>query len=227
MAHSGGQSQAVRRRGGSGALGSPAPGLRSPVSPAPDRPLLRAIAALDRALSELEGPTMIIGGIAVIARGVPRLTVDVDATVWGEGVDLEQLLATLERHEIVPRISDARDLARRRQVLLLEHRPSGTPLEVSMGWLPFELEAMQRASEVDFEGVRIRVPQVEDLIIYKAVAWRDRDREDIERLLLIHGDSVDLERIRSLVRQFGEALDDPQRIEQLESILERSLGPRR
>jgi hypothetical protein len=54
MAHSGGQSQAERRRGGSGALSSPAPGLRSPVSPPPDRALLRGIAALDRALSELE-----------------------------------------------------------------------------------------------------------------------------------------------------------------------------
>lgn len=166
---------------------------------------------------------MFIGGIAVIARGVPRLTVDVDATVQGNAVDLQDLFATLEAHQIVPRIGDAADFARRRQVLLLEHGPSGTPLEISLGWLPFELEALRRASPVDFGGVTIPVAQPEDLVVYKAVAWRDRDKEDIERLLLLYASEIDLDRVRELVRQFAEALDEPERISQFETLLRRAV----
>jgi len=169
---------------------------------------------------------MIIGGIAVIARGVPRLTVDIDATVWGAAVSLDDLFATLEGNQILPRISEARELARRRQILLLEHRPTGTPLDISLGWLPFEEEALRRASTVDFGGLSIPVPQPEDLLVYKAVAWRERDKEDIERLLLLHADEIDLDRVRSWVRQFAEALEEPERIQELEVLLRKTLGRR-
>lgn len=186
-----------------------------------DRPIVEALSALNEALSEIGAPAMFIGGIAVIARGVPRLTVDIDATVRGDAVRLEDLLATLKTHQITPRISDAEDFARRSQVLLLEHGPTGTPLEVSLGWLPFEIEALQRASPVDFGGVTIPVAQPRDLIVYKAVAWRDRDKEDIERLLLLHADAIDLDGVRDLVRQFAEALEEPERISQFEALLSR------
>lgn len=45
-----------------------------------------AISALASALAELGVPHMLIGGIAVILRGVVRQTNDVDATVWAEGL---------------------------------------------------------------------------------------------------------------------------------------------
>lgn len=64
----------------------------------------------------------------------------------------------------------------------------------------------------------------EDLIVYKAVAWRDRDRSDVERLLVLHGRSIDLERVRGLVREFAAALDEPERVEQFEALLTRALG---
>lgn len=50
-------------------------------------PLGAALRALAAAFSELSVPAMLIGGMAVIARGVPRLTRDVDATVAGGDLD--------------------------------------------------------------------------------------------------------------------------------------------
>ncbi len=193
------------------------------MSPSPDRRIFQALAALDAALGELGVPAMVIGGIAVIARGVPRATVDVDATVWGASVSLDDLFATLAHHEILPRIAEAEDFARRRHVLLLQHGPSGTPLEVSLGWLPFELEAMERATRVDLGDLSIPVPQVQDLIVYKAVAWRERDKEDIERLLVLHQNEIDLDAVRDLVRQFAEALEDPKRVEEFEALVQKAL----
>lgn len=194
------------------------------MSQGPQQPLLQALGALNDALSELQAPAMFIGGVAVIARGVPRATVDLDATIQGAAVDLVSLFAALKAHGITPRIADAEEFARRRQVLLLVHEPTGTPLEISLAWLPFEIEALQRASPVDFGGVTILVAQPEDLVIYKAVAWRDRDKHDIERLLLLHADEIDLTRVRELVRQFAEALEEPDRIRQFELLLGSTTG---
>lgn len=167
---------------------------------------------------------MIIGGIAVIARGVPRQTVDIDATIWGEAITIDHLVAELARDGILPRMVDAGEFARRHQVLLLRHEPTGTPLEISLAWLPFEREALVRASEVDFGGVAIRVAAVEDLVIYKAVAWRDRDRADIERLLVRHGTEIDLARVRGVIGEFADALDDPDRLDEFDALVQRSSG---
>jgi hypothetical protein len=196
---------------------------RPAVNSADDR-LLDALRALAATLDDLAVPGMVIGGIAVIAHGVPRQTVDVDATVWGEHLDLRRLFDALAAHQIVPRIDDAEAFARERQVLLLRHQPSGTPLEVSLASLPFEWDALQRSTIVDFGGAKVRVATAEDLVIYKAVAWRDRDRSDVERLLLLHGSTIDIARVRTLVQQFAEALDEPERVADFERIVSRAMG---
>ncbi|HVF58492.1 MAG TPA: nucleotidyltransferase [Thermoanaerobaculia bacterium] len=191
------------------------------MSSVADQRLLEALAALAAVLRSLEAPSMVIGGIAVIAHGVPRLTVDIDATVWSEEVELERLLPALARHGIEPRIRDALDFARRRQVLLLEHQPSGTPLEITLASLPFEREALARAAILRVAGVEVSIVSAEDLVVYKAVAWRERDRSDLEELLALHGSTMNLERVRRLVREFAEVLDDPGRVAAFEEIVAR------
>jgi predicted nucleotidyltransferase len=164
---------------------------------------------------------MIIGGIAVIARGVPRLTRDVDATVAGGGVDLADLVRRLVAHELVPRIEDAIEFAEANQVLLLRHEPTGVDVDLSIAWLPFELEAIAAAQPLELAGARVAVARPEDLIIYKAVAFRPQDLQDIERLLVLYGSSIDLARIRRVVGEFAAALDEPGRLQALADIVRR------
>lgn len=193
------------------------------MPPPADQALLAALAALALALRDLGTPAMIIGGVAVIVRGVPRQTGDVDVAVWAEDLDVERLAAALARHAIVPRIKDAVEFARQNQVLLLRHDPSGTPIEVSLAWLPFEREALARATPEDLGGGELLVAAPEDLVVYKAVAWRDRDRADIERLLVLHGHRMDLGRVRALVREFAELLGVPERAREFDAIVSRAV----
>jgi hypothetical protein len=181
-----------------------------------------AIHALAAALAELGAPHMLIGGIAVILRGTVRQTNDIDATVWAEGVDLDVLFEVLGRHGIVGRIDDAAQFARNHQVLLPRHTPSGTPMELSLAWLPFEATALKRAEMLDIEGLRVPVVLAEDLVIYKTVAWRDPDRADIERLLVTHGDAMDLAYVKKMVAESAELLGEPERISDFEQLLERA-----
>lgn len=68
----------------------------------------------------------------------------------------------------------------------------------------------------------------QDLIIYKAVAWRERDRTDIERLLLRHAKRIDLAEVRSTVAEFARALEAPERVVEFDQLVDRAIGrPRR
>ena len=187
-----------------------------------DLAVTAALRKLAEAFDEFGAPAMVIGGIAVVARGVPRTTLDIDTTVWAAGLDLDRALELFGRHGLTPRVIDARRFAEDHQVLLLQHEASGTPIDVVLARLPFEREALARATPVDFGGATLGVATVEDLVIYKAVAWRERDRSDIERLLAAHQDQVDLERVRSLVAEFAVMLDAPERVAEFEALLRRA-----
>ena len=95
-------------------------------------------------------------------------------------------------------------------------------LDVSLAWLPFELDAIGRSEVIDYAGVAIRVPRPDDLVIYKLVAARPRDLDDVERLLLLHGASLDLPRIVATVREFADVLEDPGRVDALERLLKKT-----
>ena len=182
-----------------------------------------ALLALQQVFDELARPAMIIGGIAAIARGVPRQTIDIDATIEGQGLDLDHAFQVFDRHGFEPRIEHADEFATQRLVMLLRHRESGVHLDVSLAWLPFERDALARASSFDFGGVNVRVVTVEDLIVLKAVAWRLRDRDDIERLLIKHGRSLNLQQIRESLTQLFGMLEEPERLADFDRLLQAAL----
>jgi hypothetical protein len=70
--------------------------------------------AIGALMEVLDGgpPGMIIGGVAVIALGFPRTTVDIDATVWIPLGDLDALVRRLGRAGIEPRMEAAIDFAK-------------------------------------------------------------------------------------------------------------------
>lgn len=107
-------------------------------------------------------------------------------------------------------------------MLLARHLESGVDLDVSRAWLPFELEALAAAKPESLGGVRIAVAQPEDLVIYKAVAWRPQDQQDVERLLALHGRRMDLPRVRRHVKELGEALE-VDRLRALDEMIARTV----
>ena len=184
-----------------------------------------AIRAMANACSAVNVQWMLIGGMAVIARGAPRTTEDVDATVVAPGLDLDQFLTACRSHQIVPRRPDVKEMALQAHILLLQHTESDVELDVSLAWLGFEQEAIGRAQPVDFgQGLHVPVARVDDLIVYKAVAWRDVDRKDIERLLLRHATTVDLVKVRAQVQAFAEWIEAPERLEQFDALVSRVRG---
>lgn len=172
-------------------------------------PLLSPLAAVQRLIAHFDDQGIIIGGVAASLLGRPRLTADVDVLLLLSVDRLPQLMQIAAREGLEPRISDARDFARRHRVLLLRHQDSGINIDVSLGVLPFEVEAVQRSLVYRFGDLTIRLPTAEDLIIFKAVAHRSQDLSDIRAIIASQPD-LDRERVRRWVHEFAQALEMPE-----------------
>ena len=187
------------------------------------RGLTRALGELAPVLERYSGHSLLIGGIAVIAHGVPRVTRDIDIAFAGAEVALSSLAAELALAGFVFRIEGGLAFAAESQVLLLRHTQTGVEVDVSLAWLPFEMEAMAAASSMKVSGVVLPVAQPEDLVIYKAIAWRPQDQQDVERLLFLHGSRMNFVRIRRHVRELGEAMEQD-RLQGLDALIRRVVG---
>lgn len=183
-----------------------------------DHRLEQALRDLTAALAATGAPWMIIGGIAVIARGVRRFTADIDAAIRGDQIELPVLVKALAKKRIVPRVKDAVELARANLVLLLRHEPTGVDFDVSFAWTSFEHEAIAASSVAAFGTVKAPMARPEDLIVFKSIAGRGRDLEDAIALLTLYPD-IDLERVRERVRELAAAAEAPELTVGLETAI--------
>ncbi len=169
----------------------------------------------------LEGariPAMVVGGVAASILGRPRATRDIDTLVILSDDKVSDALSHAKKHGIVARIDEPLEFARRTRVLLLRHAVSGIDIDAILGKLPFEEEAIARGKFYSLGGVRIKLPQVEDLLIMKAIAQRPQDLRDIEGLLDTHP-NANIELVRRWIREFATAMTMPDLLEGLERLL--------
>jgi predicted nucleotidyltransferase len=163
-------------------------------------------------------PGVVIGGLAASLLGRPRLTRDVDVLVLVNESHWVEFMGEGAKHGFIPRRDDVLAFAQETRVLLLRHQESGIDVDIVFGSLPFEKEAVARATWVELGGVQAPLPLPEDLIVMKAVAHRPQDLADIEAMLAAHP-KLNLRRLRRWVREFATALEMPEILNDLEALL--------
>jgi hypothetical protein len=161
---------------------------------------------------------IVIGGLAVALLGRPRVTRDVDAMVLLAPDLWPAFIESASAFGFLPRLPDVLAFARQASVLLLRHQPSGIDIDIALGCLPFEEEAVARATFVQVAGTTVPLPSLEDLVIMKAVAHRERDLSDVDGLLAAHPD-LDARRVRRWVRSFADAMEKPELYDDLDRRL--------
>lgn len=164
---------------------------------------------------------MIIGGIAASLMGHARATADIDASVLLDDRFLDRFLEFAVAQGFRPRIQDAIGFAKRSAMLLLEHEQTRVGVDITIGRLPFEREAIARARQVVVHELTFPVATPEDLIVMKAVAHRPQDLEDI-RAIIAANPQLDRDGIRVQVQEFAGALDMPELWTDLAGLLPRS-----
>jgi len=171
-------------------------------------PFRATIEAIQRLLEKFDNRGVIIGGIAVGFLGRPRFTEDVDAMFLLSTHDIPRFLEAAKAENIQPRTPNAEEFARKNRILLLQHAPTETNIDISLGILPFEEEMVERGIVQSTSTLSIRLPTPEDLIIMKAIAHRPKDLEDI-RTIVDKNPKLDIIRIEQWVKQFAEVLEMP------------------
>jgi hypothetical protein len=181
-------------------------------------PFRATIEALTNLLQKVDQRGVIVGGIAVGFLGKPRYTADVDAVFLLSTNDIPSFLKLARVENIIPRIENAEDFARKSRVLLLKHVPTETEVDISLGIMPFEEEMVERGDIKSFANLSARLPTPEDLIIMKAIAHRPKDMEDIRTIVDKYPD-LDLGRIERWVKDFADLMEMPELWGQIEKIL--------
>ncbi len=171
-------------------------------------PIEEALAEITAFCDELSIPYMLIGGLAMAAWDEPRATLDVDLSIWIEPDRQESTLKRLFRSFQALPPDPFRFASETRVCPLLSS--SGVRIDVVLGVLPIEREAIARARTMAIGGRTIRVASVEDLLLMKLVSERPRDREDAERLLRRFGGTLDREYLMPLLENLAEALGRPE-----------------
>jgi hypothetical protein len=141
------------------------------------------------ALASHEVAYVAVGGIALIAHGVVRATVDVDLIPSPDPANLERLAGAIRSLDGVPHGEPQTEVTAE-----LLARDANMRFVTSAGQVDL-LRAAQyrrlypdldaRAIEAEVEGTRVRVAARNDLIRLKAGSGRDRDLLDIGDLLAL------------------------------------------
>ncbi len=147
-----------------------------------------------------------IGGLAVQIWGEPRLTRDIDLTVFTNFENETQFIETIIA-KYRPRYSTAPDhaLAERLIPVLSE---TGITIDVALGGFPDLSESLSRASYQQFsKEVSLKVCSPDDLVVMKTLAGRSRDWPDVEAVL-IKQRNLDWDYIESSIRPLFEYEQD-------------------
>lgn len=165
-----------------------------------------------------EWPFCFIGGIALMAWGRPRLTVDIDLSIYtGFGKEAPFIDSLLNAY--APRIQDAREFANATRVLLLQSR-GGIGLDVVLSALPYEAEIIKRAAEVEFlPTISLRVCGAEDLVVLKAFAARTQDWADVESIARRQRGALDATYIMERLKPLAKAKETPDILTRVKGLL--------
>ncbi len=185
--------------------------------------VFQAADTLQTFLREQQWRFCFIGGLAVQHWGEPRVTRDVDVTLLvGFGNEEAFVKTLLKRFQ--PRVTDFWEKALRARVALLND-DNGVGLDVALGALPFEEQAIQRSQEIRFlREWSLRICSAEDLVVMKSLAGRTRDWLDVETVIIRQGTKLDWPYIiRELkpLSELAEKPDAPKELERLRHKLEK------
>ena len=175
---------------------------RKRTSPA-DRPgprptilsLVDPILTVVKALRDAEVAFVVVGGVAVVIRGHPRMTVDLDLVVQLEQDNLLRAIDVLTGLGLVPRLPVAATqfadaeirrtwVEQRNLTVFSMHDPVDPRREVDLfADLPLPWEDLSAESDdIDVAGVSVPVASIAHLIEMKAEAGRPQDLADIAAL---------------------------------------------
>lgn len=184
------------------------------------RELEEVALAFDRACRRTDLGYAFVGGLAVMAWGQPRATVDIDVLLIYTEEDIPGLAAALADEDLDVQRRDLRlSLQDGTHVTVLDER-SQFHVDVKPALEDLEREEIQRAVEVDFGGSMLRFAPPEETLAFKLHFGSPRDREDARSILARQHGTMDVDRLRSLADRLDVADELSAMVAEVEDALD-------
>jgi Nucleotidyl transferase of unknown function (DUF2204) len=166
--------------------------------------LLRALAPV---LAALGGRWYVFGAQAVLVWGRPRLTGDVDVTLFLDPEEPSAFVDAMERAGFDLRVKNIGEFVARTRVFPFTHRISGLALDAVLGGPGLEEEFLRTSRTVDFGGLLVPVIGPAELVVTKILAGRPKDLDDVQGIVNAQAGALDVNRIRELIHALESAID--------------------
>jgi hypothetical protein len=149
---------------------------------------------------------MFIGGIAVSAWAVPRATYDLDAVVQISEKKLPSFLSLCEKYGF---IYDKKKPVKRIQNLSFITLTAGGKdtgfiyVDLFLARGKYFQGAIRRKKTINIFKTAVPVISPEDLILYKLIAGRGRDIEDVYEILVTRKSGIDMDYLKKWAEELG------------------------
>lgn len=177
------------------------------------------LTALSKVIAVFEGLGLryaLIGGLARAAWGRARATRDIDVALAIDAIALRNLQKHLQASGFAVVTMVGGDSEDERPDIFVARSEGGVPVDVLIAKTPFEQEAVANSVKLRLMGQTVRVVTAEDLVFYKLLAGRPRDRDDVldvVRTRLASPEGFDWKRVEKLAADWDieSALADVRR----------------
>ncbi len=142
------------------------------------------LAKLAIELSKNDIPYMVIGGQAVLIYGEPRLTKDIDITLGIGAEDVNKIKTVAKKLGLTILTDNIDDFVKQTMVFPAVDQKTGIRVDFIFSYTPYEQQAIKRAKKIKLGRQNVRFASLEDLIIHKMIAGRERDIEDVKTIIL-------------------------------------------
>ena len=149
---------------------------------------------------------MVIGGQAVLLYGEPRLTRDIDITLGIGPQNLPKIKKIVRELKLAPLVKNADKFVTETLVFPVENKKEGIRVDFIFSYSDFEKEAIKRGRKIKIGKTPVTFASPEDIIIYKIIAGRPKDLDDVKNILL--KTKIDKKYIYKSLKIFSESLDN-------------------
>ena len=183
--------------------------------------LEREIAALVKFFNAAKIRYAILGGIAVLLYGEPRLTMDVDVNISIDRSDIDGFLRIGRKYGFYPIPGNIRSFIKKTGVIPMKFRKGKITgrCDVIIAQNPIEFSAVERAVIKKIGSVKAKVITPEDLIIHKITSSRPRDIEDLRWIIARQKGKLDIKYIKFWLKKIAYANNERRLIKLFEGLI--------
>ena len=133
------------------------------------------------ALSDEKVRFILVGAYALAAHGYPRATMDIDIWVMPSPENADAVLRALRRFGVPLHNLTKEDLQKDGTIFQIGVAPRRIDIITAASGLQFE-PTYRDSIPVNIEGIEVRIPSIDDLILNKRATGRTKDLADAEAL---------------------------------------------